>query len=109
MNREVCGALSLVFLARTHNAVNPEFDDREIMASITMMNKMQPAFSSKPCEAVQVRIDQMIMFVQIKVPTKCREYANEVSDHHQRAAGQALLAGLHEVLGPFVPQGQAAR
>ena len=69
--------------ARTDEIVYPEFNDREVVAGITVMDKVQMALFPEPGEALQVCFGQVIMFVQVQMPAKCRKNTNEVSDHHR--------------------------
>jgi hypothetical protein len=46
-------AFSSGILACTHEVVDPEFDDCEVVAGIAMMDEVQSALCPKPGEALQ--------------------------------------------------------
>ena len=61
----------LALAARPHKFVVPEFDNGEVVASVAVMHKVQPALFAKPGEPFQRSIDQVVvlrnirMFVQV--------------------------------------------
>ena len=93
------------FPPRSHQIVDPELDNCEVVTGVPVMHEVESALLPEPGKAIQGRVYKVVVFVQIHMPTECREDTCEMGEHDQRTEIQVNKYGESDDRNAVVVQG----